>query len=234
MVLGNVERNEALRALVRYSIKKDEKHAGVECGIRAATPPPAGRSAPAEPARLAHGPAEGSRSDCRARTAGRSAEPDYCAAPRRYTRTECDSSSASAGPWSSSVVFALASYFAVRFGTGGLWRGLEPALAVAAPGQPKAPYDLTQLDAVNETLEDDPRQVRRPDARQAAGDAPVARSTTSSATSRRSSSCTRRSRRRVKVRVDTEREGVPRRQRAGPLGRGGAPARGLRASCRRT
>src|SRR3954469_25707107 len=49
-------------------------------------------------------------------------------------------------------VFALASYFALQFGTGGLWRGLESAHAVTAPGQPKAPYDLTQLVAVNETL----------------------------------------------------------------------------------
>ncbi len=49
-------------------------------------------------------------------------------------------------------VFALASYFAVNFGTGGLWRGLEAAHAVTAPGKSKAPYDLTQLQAVNETL----------------------------------------------------------------------------------
>jgi len=49
-------------------------------------------------------------------------------------------------------VFALASYFALRFGTGGLWRGLEAAHAVSAPGGAKAPYDLTQLAAVNETL----------------------------------------------------------------------------------
>src|SRR5215208_6396069 len=49
-------------------------------------------------------------------------------------------------------VFALAAYFALRFGTGGLWRGLVPAHAVTAPGQPKAPYDLTQLVAVRETL----------------------------------------------------------------------------------
>ncbi|MEZ4221919.1 MAG: MXAN_5808 family serine peptidase [Polyangiaceae bacterium] len=49
-------------------------------------------------------------------------------------------------------VFALASYFAINFGTGGLWRGLEAAHAVTAPGQTKAPYDLTQLQAVNETL----------------------------------------------------------------------------------
>ena len=49
-------------------------------------------------------------------------------------------------------LFMLATHFALRFGTGGLWRGLEAAHAVAGPGQPKAPYDLTQLVAVNETL----------------------------------------------------------------------------------
>jgi carboxyl-terminal processing protease len=49
-------------------------------------------------------------------------------------------------------VFGMASYFALHFGTGGLWRGLEAARAVAAPGESKAPYDLTQLTAVNETL----------------------------------------------------------------------------------
>lgn len=49
-------------------------------------------------------------------------------------------------------VFALSSYFALRFGTGGLWKGLEAAHAVSAPGGSKAPYDLTQLTAVNETL----------------------------------------------------------------------------------
>src|SRR5690606_17385007 len=49
-------------------------------------------------------------------------------------------------------VFALASYFALRFGTGGLWKGLEAAHAVTATGQKPAPYDLTQLVAVNETL----------------------------------------------------------------------------------
>lgn len=47
--------------------------------------------------------------------------------------------------------FALATYFALQFGSGGLWRGFEPALAVT--GQvAKPPYDLTRLDAVNETL----------------------------------------------------------------------------------
>src|SRR3954468_16799788 len=49
-------------------------------------------------------------------------------------------------------VFALASYFALQFGTGGLWRGLEVAHAVTSPGQPNAPYDLTQLVDVRETL----------------------------------------------------------------------------------
>ncbi len=51
------------------------------------------------------------------------------------------------------LVFGLASFFAVHFGSGGLWRGLAPAQAVATPGQPKAPYDLTQLSAVKATLE---------------------------------------------------------------------------------
>lgn len=63
-------------------------------------------------------------------------------------------------------VFGLASYFALNFGTGGLWRGLEAAHAVTAPGGPKAPYDLTQLSAVNETLKTirdkyvDPSRIR--------------------------------------------------------------------------
>jgi carboxyl-terminal processing protease len=47
--------------------------------------------------------------------------------------------------------FALAGYFALQFGSGGLWRGFEPALAVTGAVQ-KAPYDLTRLEAVNETL----------------------------------------------------------------------------------
>ena len=50
-------------------------------------------------------------------------------------------------------VFSLASYLAIQHGTGGLWRGLEAAHAVGAPGTPKAPYDLTELAAVNETLQ---------------------------------------------------------------------------------
>lgn len=48
--------------------------------------------------------------------------------------------------------FSLASWFALRFGTGGLWRGVESAHAVTAPGKPQEPYDLTQLVAVRETL----------------------------------------------------------------------------------
>jgi len=47
--------------------------------------------------------------------------------------------------------FALATYFALQFGPGGLWRGFEPALAITGPAA-KAPYDLTRLEAVNETL----------------------------------------------------------------------------------
>jgi carboxyl-terminal processing protease len=46
----------------------------------------------------------------------------------------------------------MASFFALRHGPGGLWRGLEIAHAVTSPGVPKPPYDLTQLLAVNETL----------------------------------------------------------------------------------
>src|SRR5690349_20501971 len=50
-----------------------------------------------------------------------------------------------------SSAFPLAAYFVLQFGPGGLWRGFEPALAVT--GQvAKAPYDLTRLEAVNETL----------------------------------------------------------------------------------
>src|SRR3954471_17197676 len=48
--------------------------------------------------------------------------------------------------------FALAAYFAITFRAGGLWRGLEPALAVTASPSSKGPYDLTRLEAVNETL----------------------------------------------------------------------------------
>ena len=47
--------------------------------------------------------------------------------------------------------FALATFFALHYNSGGLWRGFEPALAVTGAVQ-KAPYDLTRLEAVNETL----------------------------------------------------------------------------------
>lgn len=47
--------------------------------------------------------------------------------------------------------FALATFFALRFNSGGLWRGFEPALAIPGATQ-KASYDLTRLEAVNETL----------------------------------------------------------------------------------
>jgi carboxyl-terminal processing protease len=50
------------------------------------------------------------------------------------------------------VSFGLASWFTVKFGSGGLWRGLEPAVAQTAQKGPKVPYDLTKLEAVNETL----------------------------------------------------------------------------------
>ena len=48
--------------------------------------------------------------------------------------------------------FGLAAYFAITFRAGGLWRGLEPALAVSTPVTARGPYDLTRLEAVNETL----------------------------------------------------------------------------------
>jgi len=52
-----------------------------------------------------------------------------------------------------SASLVTAAFFAVQFGVGGLWRGFEPALAVTAAGpSAKPPYDLTRLDAVNETL----------------------------------------------------------------------------------
>jgi carboxyl-terminal processing protease len=62
--------------------------------------------------------------------------------------------------------FAVASWFTLKFGTGGLWRGLEPAHAVTSTKGAKAPYDLTKLEAVNETLKYvrdkyvDPQRIR--------------------------------------------------------------------------
>jgi carboxyl-terminal processing protease len=51
------------------------------------------------------------------------------------------------------VTFALvASHFALKFGSGGLWRGLGAAHAVAGDATVNEPYDLTRLSAVTETL----------------------------------------------------------------------------------
>jgi carboxyl-terminal processing protease len=49
------------------------------------------------------------------------------------------------------AAFSLAAHLAFHFGAGGLWRGFDPALAIAKPGA-KTPYDLTRLEAVNQTL----------------------------------------------------------------------------------
>jgi carboxyl-terminal processing protease len=47
--------------------------------------------------------------------------------------------------------FSVATFFALNFrGTSGYWQGLEPALAATQVA--KVPYDLTRLEAVNETL----------------------------------------------------------------------------------
>jgi carboxyl-terminal processing protease len=49
--------------------------------------------------------------------------------------------------------FGVASFLTYKFGSGGLWKGIEPvARAVASAPVAKAPYDLTRLDAVKETL----------------------------------------------------------------------------------
>jgi hypothetical protein len=47
-VLGNVERNDVLRALVRYSIKQDEKKPPVEVSAPSAGAPAVGTSAKVE------------------------------------------------------------------------------------------------------------------------------------------------------------------------------------------
>ena len=47
--------------------------------------------------------------------------------------------------------FTLSAFLAHQFGAGGLWQGFNTALAVAKPGGDKE-YDLTRLEAVNETL----------------------------------------------------------------------------------
>lgn len=50
------------------------------------------------------------------------------------------------------LIFGLASHFAIEYGSGGLWKGLRPAHAVVG-GEAEVPYDLTQLRAVNATLD---------------------------------------------------------------------------------
>src|SRR5438094_573082 len=47
--------------------------------------------------------------------------------------------------------FLLAAFFALKFGPGGLVKGIDAYAVTGAPAA-KAPYDLTRLDAVNETL----------------------------------------------------------------------------------
>ena len=54
-------------------------------------------------------------------------------------------------PLSFMAAFTLATLLAAHFGSGGLWRGFEPSLAIAKPGE-SPPYDLTRLEAVNQTL----------------------------------------------------------------------------------
>lgn len=48
--------------------------------------------------------------------------------------------------------FALSSHLALEYGSGGLWHGMRAAHAVVS-GKAEVPYDLTQLRAVNPTLE---------------------------------------------------------------------------------
>ncbi len=47
--------------------------------------------------------------------------------------------------------FVLSGFLAHQFGAGGLWHGFNSALATSKPGDGKS-YDLTRLEAVNETL----------------------------------------------------------------------------------
>lgn len=47
--------------------------------------------------------------------------------------------------------FTLAGFLAHQFGPGGLWVGYDASLAMAKPGESRQ-YDLTRLEAVNETL----------------------------------------------------------------------------------
>jgi carboxyl-terminal processing protease len=73
-------------------------------------------------------------------------------------------------PWISRVgrtllllsLFGLASHYALEHGTGGLFHGLRAAHAVVG-GQAEVPYDLTQLRAVNPTLEHIRKKYVQPD-----------------------------------------------------------------------
>ncbi|MBM4361582.1 MAG: PDZ domain-containing protein [Deltaproteobacteria bacterium] len=49
-------------------------------------------------------------------------------------------------------VFAMASYLGLHFGTGGLWRGLGAAHAVSPRADREPAFDLSRIEAVNETL----------------------------------------------------------------------------------
>ncbi len=60
------------------------------------------------------------------------------------------------------VVFGFASHFAIEYGTGGLWKGLRSAHAVVG-GEAEVKYDLTQLRAVNATLDHIRKKYVEPD-----------------------------------------------------------------------
>jgi carboxyl-terminal processing protease len=60
------------------------------------------------------------------------------------------------------LVFGLASHFAIEYGTGGLWKGLRAAHAVVG-GEAQLEYDLTQLRAVNATLDHIRKKYVEPD-----------------------------------------------------------------------
>src|SRR5690606_36118633 len=60
------------------------------------------------------------------------------------------------------MVFGLASHFAIEYGTGGLWKGLRSAHAVVG-GEAQLEYDLTQLRAVNATLDHIRKKYVEPD-----------------------------------------------------------------------
>ena len=160
LMLGNVERNRALRALVRYSIKRDEKSPALEVhdpdpAKAARRPRPSGPAIRRSRSEKASLPGNSPHRRGNKRPGVISDEPARSRRNRANLRAilaECEFFRASVGRWSCSRCLRWRPYFALQFGTGGLWRGLEVAHAVTSPGQPKAPYDLTQLVAVNETL----------------------------------------------------------------------------------